>query len=251
MQGDEITPVTHGVFEASAQVSGRKARFLVLAMLICLHVAVIRGVEDMWARGLMMAHLGLFMIWQPFMQGGQKLKASEVLLIALIMIGILAFLNWWMLGMWVALLSGIVGGKVFLFQVRWLRLFYLTVFTYLVMLLLLWIVPNGFPNTVLEPEIRLVVQYGLPVLFLLMAVMPVESDTAEPQVIDFFYASMIFLLLVALVLGSFAFMTVGKKSYVFALTFSLIALATFLLFLSIVWNPRAGFSPTLIRSIAW
>jgi signal transduction histidine kinase len=147
-----------------------------------------------------------------------------------------------MLGMWVALLSGIVGGKVFLFQARWLRLFYLTVFTYLVMLLLLWVVPNGFPNTVLEREITLLVQYGLPVLFVIMALMPVESDTAEPQVIDFFYASMIFLLLVALVLGSFAFMTVGKKSYAFALTFSLMAIATFLLFLSIVWNPRAGFS---------
>jgi signal transduction histidine kinase len=242
MQGDAIAPMSEDDFQASAQVSGRKARLLVLAMLICLHIAVIRGVEDIWARGLMMAHLGLFMIWQPFMQGGQKLKASELLLIVLIAVGILAFLNWWMLGMWVALLSGIVGGKVFLFQARWLRLFYLTVFTYLVMLLLLWVVPNGFPNTVLEREIALLVQYGLPALFVVMALMPVESDTAEPQVIDFFYASMIFLLLVALVLGSFAFMTVGKKSYVFALTFSLMAIATFLLFLSLVWNPRAGFS---------
>jgi len=242
MQGDAIAPVRGEMFDGGAQVSGRKARLLVLAMLICLHVAVIRGVEDIWARGLMMAHLGLFLIWQPFMQGGQKLKASELLLIVLITVGILAFLNWWMLGTWVALLAGIVGGKVFLFQARWLRLFYLTVFTYLVMLLLLWIVPNGFPNTVLEREIQLVVQYGLPVLFVLMALMPVESDTAEPQVIDFFYASMIFLLLVALVLGSFAFMTVGKKSYAFALTFSLMAIAMFLLFLSIAWNPRAGFS---------
>jgi signal transduction histidine kinase len=103
-------------------------------------------------------------------------------------------------------------------------------------------VPNGFPNTDLEREIQLVVQYGLPALFVVMVLMPVESDTAEPQVIDFFYASMIFLLLLALVLGSFAFMTVGKKSYAFALTFSLMAIATFLLFLSIVWNPRAGFS---------
>ena len=103
MQGDATAQVSEEVFQASVQVSGRKARLLVLAMLICLHVAVIRGVEDIWARGLMMAHLGLFMIWQPFMQGGQKLKASELFLIVLITVGILAFLNWWMLGMWVAL----------------------------------------------------------------------------------------------------------------------------------------------------
>jgi signal transduction histidine kinase len=200
------------------RAAGRALRLLVIAMLGCLHVAAMVGVEDMWARGLMMAHLGLFLVWQPFMQGGQRLKVSE------------------------AILAGIVGGKVFLFQARWLRLFYLTVFSYLVALLLLWIVPNGFPNAPLQAEIALVAQWGLPVAFVVMLAMPVESDTAEPQIVDFFYASMIFLLLVALVLGSFAFMTVGKKSYAFALTFSLMAIATFLLFLSLVWNPRAGFS---------
>jgi len=226
----------------SPRAAGRVLRLLVIAMLACLHIAAMVGVEDIWARGMMMAHLGLFLVWQPFMQGGQRLKVSEVLLIALIAIAILGFLNWWMLGLWVAVLSGIVGGKVFLFQARWLRAFYLTVFSYLVALLLLWIVPNGFPNTALEPEIRLVAQYGLPVVFLLMAAMPVESDTAEPQVVDFFYASLIFLLLVALVLGSFAFMTVGKTSYVLSLTYSLFIIAGVLMFMSLAWNPRAGFS---------
>ena len=115
--------------------------------------------------------------------------------------------------MWVAVLAGIVGGKVFLFQTRWLRVFYLTVFSYLVALLLLWVVPSGFPNTRLESGcMRIVGQYGLPLLFVAMAAIPVESDTAEPQVVDFFYASMIFLLLVTLVLGSFTFMTVGGRS---------------------------------------
>jgi signal transduction histidine kinase len=242
MQASSDASLNAADLGATAQVSGRKARLLVIAMLVCLHFAAMRGTEDFWARGLMMAHLGLFMIWQPFMQGGQRLKPTEVLLIALITIGILAFLNWWMLGMWVALLSGIVGGKVFLFQARWMRIFYLTVFSYLAALLLLWIVPNGFPNSRLEEPIGLIAYYGLPALFLLMALMPVESDTAEPQVIDFFYASMIFLLLIALVLGSFAFMTVGRKSYAFSLTYSLLVIASFLLFLSLVWNPRAGFS---------
>ena len=227
---------------ATPRAAGRALRLLVVGMLACLHVAAVVGVEDIWARGLMMAHLGLFLVWQPFMQGGQRLRVSEVVLIVLITIAILGFLNWWMLGLWVAVLSGIVGGKVFLFQARWLRAFYLTVFSYLVALLLLWIVPNGFPNTVLEPEIRLVAQYGLPALFLVMLAMPVESDTAEPQVVDFFYASLIFLLLVALVLGSFAFMTVGKKNYVLSLTFSLFVIAAVLMFMSLAWNPRAGFS---------
>ena len=231
-----------GFTNLTPRAAGRYLRVLMLAMLACLHVSAVVGVEDFWARGLMMAHLGLFLVWQPFMQGGQRLRVSEVLLIVLITIAILGFLNWWMLGLWVAVLAGIVGGKVFLFQARWLRVFYLTVFSYLVALLLLWIVPNGFPNTVLEPEIRSLAQFGLPTLFLVMVAMPVEQDTAEPQVVDFFYASMLFLLLVALVLGSFAFMTIAKMNYALSLTYSLLVIAAVLMFMSLAWNPRAGFS---------
>ena len=233
--------MTEGAFDQAEQRAGRW-RWLMLAMLVCLHFAATRGVEDIWARGLMMAHLGLFLVWQPFIQAGQRLKFSETILIVLITVGILAFLNWWMLGLWVVVLAGIVGGKVFLFQARWLRLFYLTVFSYLVALLLLWIVPSGFPNTRPDGVMHFLVLYGLPLLFLVMAAVPVESDTAEPQVVDFFYASMIFLLLVALVLGSFTFMTAGGKSYVLSLMFSLFVIAGVLLFLSLAWNPRAGFS---------
>jgi signal transduction histidine kinase len=233
--------MTEGALDQAEQRAGRW-RWLMLAMLVCLHFAATRGVEDIWARGLMMAHLGLFLVWQPFIQAGQRLKVSEIFLIVLITVGILAFLNWWMLGLWVVVLAGIVGGKVFLFQARWLRVFYLTVFSYLVALLLLWVVPSGFPNTRPDEVMHLLALYGLPLLFLVMAAIPVESDTAEPQVVDFFYASMIFLLLVALVLGSFAFMTVGGKSYVLALMFSLFVIAAVLLFLSLAWNPRAGFS---------
>ena len=233
--------MTEGAFDQAEQRAGRW-RWLMLAMLVCLHFAATRGVEDIWARGLMMAHLGLFLVWQPFIQAGQRLKFSETILIVLIAVGILAFLNWWMLGLWIVALAGIVGGKVFLFQARWLRLFYLTVFSYLVALLLLWIVPSGFPNTRPDEVMHLIVLYGLPLLFLVMAAIPVESDTAEPQVVDFFYASMIFLLLVALVLGSFTFMTVGGRSYVLSLMFSLFVIAGVLLFLSLAWNPRAGFS---------
>src|SRR5262250_1823412 len=181
-----------GASALTEQLARRYWRVLVLTMLGCLHVAALVGVEDFWGRGMMMAHLGLFLVWQPFVQAGQRLKLSQIVLIVLAALAILSLLNWWMLGGWGAVIAGIVGGKVFVFQARWLRVFYLTMFSYLVALLLLWIVPNGFPNAPLQWEIALVAQYGLPCLFAIMALMPVESDTAEPQIVDFLYSSMIF-----------------------------------------------------------
>jgi signal transduction histidine kinase len=221
--------------------SGLLWRLLVVTMLLLLHLAAVRGTEDIWARGMMMAHLGLFFIWQPFLQGGRRLRASEVILISLITVAILVFLSWWMLGLWVTLLAAIVGGKVFFVRSRWLRSFHLVMFLYLVSLLLVWMVPNGF-STPLPAELRVVAQYGLPVIFVPMLALPVKSDTSAPQIVDFFYASFIFLLLAALVLGSFAFMTIAKLVYPFALSYSLLAIATVLILLSVAWNPGAGFA---------
>jgi signal transduction histidine kinase len=190
----------------------------------------------------MLAHFGLFIIWQPFMRGEQRLTPAQTVGMFAISVAMLFFLNWWLLALWVSVFAGIVGGKVFLFQARWLRRFYLVVLFYLVALLLLWIVPNTFLEQGLPQEVQLLAQYGLPVLFLVMAVIPAEPDSSEtPQIVDFLYSTMIFLVLVVLVLGAFAFMRVGNAPYARALSYSLLAISAVLLLLSLAWNPRAGF----------
>ena len=218
-------------------------RALFLLMLVLLQLAAIRGPEDSWARGLMLAHFGLFIMWQPFMQAERRLTPSQALAIVAIALCILYLLNGWLLALWVSVLAGIVGGKVFLFQARWLRRFYLVVLLYLISLLLIWIVPTSFIPVPLPKEVQMLAQYGLPALFIVMLAIPAEADLAEtPQIVDFFYAALIFLLLVALVLGSFAFMTVRGLQYVMALSYSMLMIAGVLLLLSFAWNPRAGFA---------
>jgi signal transduction histidine kinase len=233
------------LLQVSQSLIAKWWRVLFVLMLALLHLAAMRGPEDFWARGLMLAHFGLFIMWQPFMQAERRLTPSQALAIAAVALGILYFLNGWLLALWVSLFAGIVGGKVFLFQARWLRRFYLVVLLYLTSLLLIWIVPMSFIPAPLPGEVQVLAQYGFPVLFLVMLAIPAEadSDSAEtPQIVDFFYAALIFLLLVALVLGSFAFMTVGGLQYVTALSYSMLIIAGVLLLLSFAWNPRAGFS---------
>ena len=231
------------LLQVSELLIARSWRLLFVLMLLLLHLSAMRGAEDFWARGLMLAHFGLFIIWQPFMRGEQRLSGAQVVVVLAIAVGILLYLDWWLLALWISVLAGIVGGKVFLFQARWLRRFYLVVLLYLVALLLIWIVPNSFIDVPLEPEVQDLAQYGLPMLFLVMIVVPAEVDAAEtPQIVDFFYAALIFLLLVVLVLGSFAFMTIADVQYVMALSYSMLLIAGVLLVLSLAWNPRAGFA---------
>jgi signal transduction histidine kinase len=230
------------LLQASQRVTTRFWRVLFLAALVVLHLSAMRGAGDPWARALMLAHFGLFIIWQPFMRGEQRLTPAQTIGMLAISVAMLFFLNWWLLALWVSVFAGLVGGKVFLFQARWLRRFYLVVLFYLVALLLLWIVPNTFLEQGLPQEVQWLAQYGLPVLFLVMAVIPAEPDSSEtPQIVDFLYSTMIFLVLVVLVLGAFAFMRVGNAPYAQALSYSLLAISAVLLLLSLAWNPRAGF----------
>jgi signal transduction histidine kinase len=218
-------------------------RLLFVAMLVLLHLTAMRGVEDIWARALMVAHFGLFILWQPFMRGEQSLTPLQVVVIALVCVVALFFWNWWLMLVWLCMLAGVVGGKVFLFQARWQRYFYLTVLLYLVSLLLIWVFPQLLPGFSQTQELMQLAQYGLPLLFLVMLALPTETDNGEaPQVVDFFYSAFLFMIIALLVLGSFAFMTLGRVNYPIALTYSLLLIAGIMLLLGLAWNPRAGFA---------
>src|ERR1039457_7537546 len=205
-------------------------RLLFVAMLVLLHHTAMRGVEDIWPHALMVAHFGLFILWQPFMRGEQSLTPLQLAVIALVCVTALFFWNWWLMLLWLCMLAGVVGGKVFLFQARWQRYFYLTVLLYLVSLLLIWVFPQLLPAFSQTRELEQFAQYGLLLLFLIMLVLPTEADTGEtPHVVDFFYSAFLFMIIALLVLGSFAFMTLGRVNYPIALTYSLLLIAGVLL----------------------
>jgi signal transduction histidine kinase len=213
-------------------------------MLVMLHLAATSGTDQWWSRAFMLAHFGLFILWQPFLRAEQRLSVLQLAVIACVCVVLLLMLNWWLMFLWIAGLAGILGGRVFLFHARWLKVFHLAALAYLVILLLVWVVPQTLTvNAPRMTEIETIVRFGLPLLFLLMAVLPVEPQPPDqPQVVDFFYSIFLSLLLVVLVLGSLAFMTLGKLPYLSALTDTMLAIALTLLLLSWVWNTRAGFA---------
>lgn len=223
--------------------SQRYGRFVVIAMLVLLHVAALRGVADNWARSLLLAHLGLLLLWQPFLRGQHQVSATQLGFIALGAVAVMLWLNAWLLIFWVCVLAGLVGGKVFLHQAPWQRRFYLIVLFYLLSLLAIVILPDIAPRKEVSPEMRTVAEYVLPILFLIMAFIPTEPDSAEaPQVIDFFYSIFLMLVLGVVILGSFTFMTLGRTDYMEALTYTVFLIAGTVFIIGLAWNPHTGFA---------
>ena len=216
-------------------------RIVLVAMLALLHVAVFRGVTDPWARGLLLAHLGLLLLWQPFLRAEQRVSPTQGFILALAASGVMLWLDWWLLAFWVVVLAGLVGGKVYQQHARWQRRCYLVVLGYLLALLAIAILPEIAPRREIDREIRAYAEFLLPLAFLLIAVLPAEPESAEAaHAIDFFYSLLLMLLLVVIVLGSFTFMTLRNAPYLEALTYTVFITAGGVLLVGLAWNPRSG-----------
>ena len=53
---------------------------LLVALLGLYHVALAVGPEQPWGRGLWLAHIGLLILWQPFVETGRRLSVAELAL---------------------------------------------------------------------------------------------------------------------------------------------------------------------------
>ncbi len=224
-------------------LSRRHWRFVLIAMLALLHVAVLRGTADVWARAFLVAHLGLLLLWQPFLRGEHQVSATQGVFIVLGAVAVMLWVSWWLLAFWVVVLAGLVGGKVFLHQARWQRRGYLVVLVYLLALLAILILPEIAPRREVSLEVRTAAEYGLPALLLVLALLPAEPEAPEaPQVIDFFYSVFLMLVLGMVILGSFTFMTLSGEPYLVALTKTVFLISGSIFLLGLAWNPRTGYA---------
>ncbi len=237
------SPLTYAT-STSAQLTHNQRRWVLLGVLMLLHMLLLQGIESGVGRMLLVVHIGLFILWQPFVRAEQHLSGLQFFAIACVVATAAYWASTWMMIVWVMALAGIVGGKVFFFAGRWAKTFYLVVLAYLICILLVVLVPQVLPGSIVLPgEYLSLAKYVLPALFFVMAIVPIEQEAeGEAEVVDFVYSAFIFLLLAVLVLGSVSAMLLIKRSYFESLVFTIIALAAVLLLLAWAWDPRLGFA---------
>jgi hypothetical protein len=211
-------------------------------MLLTLHAAMMAEPGSGWALAAMIAHYGLFLLWQPIWRTEQPLNPMA----ALLFIGgglILLFgVSWWVLAFWHALLIGLLGGRVFSSQAKQERIAYLLAAMYLVAMLLIWVEPRLLAQSSATSAVGWLAQYILPLLPANIILLRTPRENTPSGSLDFFYSLMLFLLVVILVLGSFTIESVTHLDYALVLLRVLFSIAAVLIALSWLWDPRAGFS---------
>jgi signal transduction histidine kinase len=222
-------------------IASPSLRWLSLA-LICLHLSVVLDQGQPWSRAFMLAHYGFFLLWQPFLQGEQKLDVRLALPVFALAAVLVLTPGWWVVGLWVAVLIGLTGAVVAGVSGRGQRFMYTVALAYLLALLLVWLLPKTLPSSPLPAALTTAVRWGLLPLPLLILFKGGREVRHPGSTLDLFYGVMVFLIVVVLALGTLTVVAASGSSYVLALIETLIAMAALLITLSLLWNPRAGFA---------
>lgn len=212
-------------------------------MLLTLHAGVAWGVAVPWAPPLLLAHFGLFLLWQPLWRGEGAVEARHAMLVIIVGLLLSALQNWWLIALWLAVLTSLIGGSVPGMAGKRQRAVSLLAALYLLSMLLMWVVPHLSGAQPADTWTLMLVRYGLPVIAVAILFLRVDPPRVEARMaVDLFYSLMLFLLVVALVLGSFVIMQMNQGQYAVALAQTLMMIALVLTALSWLWNPTAGFA---------
>jgi signal transduction histidine kinase len=211
-------------------------------MLLALHVAVWSDVGGAVSRAFMLAHLGLFLLWQPLWSRREELDTLGAAAFVLCTAAFMIWLDWGLVTFWTLLLIGFVGGRVTVSNRD--RYAYLMTLVFLLSELLLGCIPPMVDIPDVGHRARMLYSYGMlavPVGLLLVPGVRVEERSGS-QDVDFLYGLNVSLLSCVLALGSLLNMFLTGADYAVALVQTVLAIAVFLFAISWLWSPLAGFS---------
>ncbi|MFN8774004.1 MAG: ATP-binding protein [bacterium] len=231
-------------------LANRQPQWVLSMMLLALHAALAWDIDAWWARALWLTHIGLFLIWQPLWRAQRRIDPRSGLALVAAGVGFALLATWWLAALWICVLFALIAGQVPGTGEPRERAGTLLASSFLLGLLLLWVVPRLGPGGALPELLTVVVQFMLPLVALAAGAIrphpPAQKPAAQqvhvPVVIDLVYSMLLLLLVAVLVLGSLVLGSVrGEANHLLTLAQALIAIAALLVVLSWLWNPRGGF----------
>ncbi len=207
-----------------------------------LYLALFNPFDSLVVRSLLLAQYGMFWLWQPLIRPGYRMDWRGIVAISTGGVCFLAWGDWWMVALWIALVISLYGGQGVPARFKWRRRFRMGLLLYWLILLLVWVVPH------LTSDVRLPqwgvtgLRWGLPLGLLLLALLPDDPPRRERASNDFFYSLLLLLVIVVAVLGTLAARQLFHLEHLEALAGTLLWLGGLLLLLGWLWNPRAGFA---------
>ena len=211
-------------------------------LLLTLHAAIVSVPYSPVGRALIVAHIGLFLIWQPIWRGDQRLNWQNLLSFLVLMGAFVIWLDWWLLTGWLILLIGLTGGR--LPQTTQERNTNLVILFFLFIELLISCASHLFA---IRLDDLLVSFFNTLLLFLPLLILVLPGSTTQDRKlqlqVDLFGAITTALLASLLLLGSIInSYPLTDQDYGTALVRTFLFIGVLILLISWLLSPRTGFS---------
>jgi nitrogen-specific signal transduction histidine kinase len=226
------------------QLLAANSQRILALMLLSLHAFLIWGDgTSQLQRAFFLCHYGLFLMWQPVWRSTEKLTKPAVIIF--ISVGLIAFfyMNWWLTAIWLSILFGLLGGRIFSDEAKANRIVHVLAASYLLSMLLLWVVPKLVGASDDLEAARFVIRYLIPLLpIAILFIRTRASETGQLPILDFFYTLLLMLVAFILALSSYAIGTVQAINYIQVMFMTIFGLAFGLIIFSFFWKPNTRFS---------
>jgi signal transduction histidine kinase len=227
------------------QLLATNSQRILALMLLALHAFLIWGDQTRYLHHtFFLCTYGLFLMWQPIWSNTERLSLPAIALF--LSIGVIGYFyaNLWVTAVWLSLLFGLLGGRVFSDESSSNRIIHILAASYILSMLLLWVVPKLLNASNDLEAAKFVITYLTPLLLVAIFFIPkkVLVKSAQLPVIDFFYTLLLTLGALLLVLTSFAIGSVNSVHYLKILFISIFGLAFGLIVFSFFWKPNTRFS---------
>jgi signal transduction histidine kinase len=216
----------------------RYGNSILLLMLVLLHAGFVWGRGEAWGQAMVLAHYGVFLLWQPFFSGQQHLPWPRALGVLAVGGALAALDSIWAAALWAVLLAGLLGGMTVSLKPLKERIGLWLAVMYLLLLLFLWLLPQGFGLPVREDTYTAMLRDSLLALLALMIVFPSPGLQRQAGIVDLLYTLLFVLVIGVLSLGSYAAMHLTHTDYASGVFISLGTLTISLLIIAWLWQPR-------------
>ncbi len=222
----------------------RHGNLILACLLVLLHAAFVWGLGDAWGQGMVIAHYGLFLLWQPFFSGQQHLPWPRAIGVLAVGAALAILDNVWAAVLWCMLLAALLGGVTVSLKPLRERVGLWLAVAYLLLLMFVWLIPTGIGLSIRYDDDVPWLRDGLLLLPLLLPLFPTPRMERHTGVIDLLYTLLFVLVIGVVALGSYAAMHLTRVTYAMAVLISVGTLLVSLLMIAWLWQPR-GETPGL------
>ncbi|MFW5432494.1 MAG: ATP-binding protein [Methylophilaceae bacterium] len=226
------------------QFLAKNAHRILAFMLLSLHAFLLWDKADSnLAHAIFLCHYGLFLMWQPIWRSAEKLSIPSAVVFLAFAGLTFTFLNWWIIALWLAILLGLLGGRIFAEEAKPNRIIHILAASYLLAMLLLWVVPKLLNASADLEAATFTITYLMPLLPIAILFLSTKVlKTSQLPILDFFYTLIITLIAIIIILASYAIGSQNQVNYIEVMFITIFSIALSLIALSFLWKPSARFS---------